>query len=207
MSDSTGNARLEAFCDGVFAIALTLLIIDIKVPSADQVTSTAALWRALGLLAPSVFAFILSFLVILITWVNHHAALKLVTRSCASFMYANGLLLLSVVFMPFPTALLAEYLFTDHAAPGVVLYNAVTVVQAIGWILVSRTAVQNQLTRGESARATMVENGRNGYYAVGLYSALAVAAVWFPLPVAVVTTLCWIFWLVRGVRMKDAWSA
>ena len=79
MVEAHANARLEAFCDGVFAIALTLLIIDIRVPSTDGIGSTAELWRALLHLAPPVFAFVLSFGIILITWVNHHGALGLVS--------------------------------------------------------------------------------------------------------------------------------
>jgi TMEM175 potassium channel family protein len=110
MTNPHANARLEAFCDGVFAIALTLLILDVKLPSPASITSTAELWRALRHLAPSVFAFGLSFSIILITWVNHHAALKLVTRSSASFIYANGFLLLSVVAIPFTAGLLGSFL-------------------------------------------------------------------------------------------------
>src|SRR5437870_91137 len=135
------NSRLEAFCDGVFAIALTLLIIDIKIPSTTEINSTAEFWIALKHITPSIFSFILSFAVILITWVNHHNGLKLVNKSNSTFYYANGFLLLTVVFIPFPTALLGEYLFTDHAAPAVVLYNAVLSLQSIGWILITATVL------------------------------------------------------------------
>lgn len=116
MMETNANARLEAFCDGVFAIALTLLIIDIGLPSMDTIRSTPELWRALLGLGPSVFAFVLSFAIVLITWVNHHGTLKLVSRSSAPFLYANGFLLLTVVFIPFPTSLLGPFLWTDHAA-------------------------------------------------------------------------------------------
>ena len=73
MEEKNSNARLEAFCDGVFAIALTLLIIDIKIPSTQNIKTTDEFWLALKHLTPSVFAFLLSFITILITWVNHHA--------------------------------------------------------------------------------------------------------------------------------------
>jgi Endosomal/lysosomal potassium channel TMEM175 len=96
MVEARPNARLEAFCDGVFAIALTLLIIDIKLPSTEGIGSTSELWRALQHLAPSVFAFVLSFGIILITWVNHQGTLELVHKSSASFIYANGFLLLCI---------------------------------------------------------------------------------------------------------------
>src|SRR5262245_56351642 len=143
MSESNPNTRLEAFCDGVFAIALTLLIIDIKIPSTIEINNTADFWQALKHITPSLFSFVLSFTVILITWVNHHNNLKLINKSSASFIYANGFLLLIVVFIPFPTSLLGEYLLTDHAAPAVVLYDFVLALQSIGWILMTGTAYKN----------------------------------------------------------------
>ena len=204
MAEAHANARLEAFCDGVFAIALTLLIIDIKIPSTDRIGSTPELWRALQHLAPSVFAFLLSFGIILICWVNHHGALKMVTRSTGSFIFANGFLLLTVVFIPFPTSLLGDFLWTDHAAPAVVLYDAVLAAQGIGWILVSGSALKNDLTRDESGTLTIRENNRNAYGALVLYSLLAIAAFWFPIASAIVTTATMIFWLILGIRLKHA---
>ena len=203
MAETNPNARLEAFCDAVFAIALTLLIIDIKVPSMEVIGSTSDLWHALQGLAPSVFAFLLSFAIILITWVNHHGTLKLVRRSTASFVYANGFLLLTVVFIPFPTSLLGEFLGTGHAAPAVVLYDGVLAVQAIGWILLLGTVLKNRLVDDDGA-ATLKENKRNGYFAFGLYSVLALAAFWFPVWVAVITTVSWIFWLSLGIALKHS---
>jgi uncharacterized membrane protein len=204
MADHNANSRLEAFCDGVFAIALTLLIIEIHAPERDSIETTAALWEKLRHLAPSVFAFVLSFCIILITWVNHHATIKLVHRSSASFIYANGFLLLTVVFIPFPTALLGQFIGSDHASPAVVLYNAVLAIQALAWIAVASTACGNGLCRDESAAATLGENGRKGYFAFVFYSVLAVLALWFPNAVAVATTASWLTWLVISIQMKHA---
>ena len=145
MAETNPNSRLEAFCDGVFAIALTLLIIDIKIPSTAEINNTPGFWHALKLIVPSIFAFVLSFIVILITWVNHHNSLKLISKSSPSFIYANGLLLLTVVFVPFPTSLVGEYISTDHASPAVILYDAVLALQAIGWILICNAALKDKL--------------------------------------------------------------
>ena len=202
MSEPNANTRLEAFCDGVFAIALTLLIIEIKPPAPATITNTADLWSALDHLKLAIFAFLLSFTIILITWVNHHATLKLVRGSSASFIYANGFLLLTVVFIPFPTALLGEFVGTDRGAPAVVLYNGVLAVQAISWVLLISTVLTNRLATNERSISTLRENRRHGYFAIGLYGTLAVAAFWFPTAAAIVTTLTWIFWAVLGIRMK-----
>src|SRR5262245_57892739 len=200
MADPNPNTRLEIFCDGVFAIALTLLIIDIRIPAPEEIGSTRELWLALRHLGPSIFAFVLSFAVILITWVNHHALFTLVNRSSSSFIYANGFLLLTVVFMPFPTALVGEYLLTGYAAPAVVIYNSVTAVQAVAWILVSGAALRGQLTRDDKSTLLMRGNRRNGYLAGVVYSLLAIIAVWFPLAIAIVTTMLWAYWLTLSLR-------
>lgn len=200
MADPHPNTRLEAFCDGVFAIALTLLIIDIKIPASEGIGTTREVWLALRHLGPSIFAFVLSFAIILITWVNHHALFKLVNKSSASFIYANGFLLLTVVFMPFPTALVGEYLLTDHAAPAVVIYNAVTTIQAVAWILVSGAALRSQLTKDEKSSSLMRDSRRNGYLAVVVYALLALIALWFPLAIAFATTMLWTYWLTFSLR-------
>lgn len=204
MTDAHENTRLEALCDAVFAIAMTLLILDVTLPSPESITSTSELWHALQQLAPSAFAFVLSFGIILITWVNHHATLKLVKGSSASFIYANGFLLLTVVAFPFPTRLLGDFLWTDHAAPAVMLYDAILAVQAIGWILVLGAALKNGLGMDEAAISRLRANMRHGYGAFLLYALLTVTAWWLPLAVAIVTTLSWIFWLALGLRTKHA---
>jgi len=200
LADPHPNSRLEAFCDGVFAIALTLLIIDIKIPASDGIRTTRELWLALAHLGPSIFAFVLSFAIILITWVNHHGLFKLVNKSSAGFIYANGFMLLTVVIMPFPTALVGEYLLTDHGAPAVVIYNSVTAVQAVAWILVSGSALRGRLTKDDKSTAVMRGSRRNGYLALVVYSLLALFAVWAPLAIAIVTTMLWTYWLILSLR-------
>jgi uncharacterized membrane protein len=202
MAEENQNSRLEAFCDGVFAIAITLLIIDIKIPSSELINNTADFWIALQHIVPSIVAFLLSFIIILITWVNHHAALKLVDKSSASFIYANGFLMLTVVFMPFPTSLMGEYILTDHAAPAVVLYDSVLVLQAIGWILLAQAALKNHLGKNEKSNVITRQNKKYGYFAFFLYSICAILAFWFPLTVAIFTILTWIVWLIWGFKLK-----
>ncbi len=203
MTETNPNSRLEAFCDGVFAIAITLLIIEVKLPSTAIISNTADFWLALLHMGPSIFAFVLSFGIILITWVNHHNSLKLVNKSSASFIYANGFLLLAVVFIPFPTALLGEYLLTDHSAPAVVLYVSTMSLQALGWILLMSAALKNRLCRDEQSIMRIRDSNRYGYFAFIIYSLCAVIAFWFPLTIAIVTTLIWVFWLIWGIMVKS----
>lgn len=197
------NARLETFCDGVFAIALTLLVIDLKVPSATNMGSAGDLWRAIGHLAPSFFTFLLSFSIVFITWVNHHQSMKVVDKSSAPFIYANGFMLLTIVIIPFPTSLLGEHLLTDHASPAVVLYSATFGMQSIAWTLLCYTVLRpERLVRSDAAAAQARRALRDSLFALAFYTGCAIVAVWLPLTIAAVITAAWILWLFYGIRLK-----
>lgn len=101
--------RLEAFSDGVFAIAITLLVLDIRVPDRG-LTGDYGLGAALAHAWPSYFAYLVSFLVIGIIWINHHRMFTAVRRVDRAVLFVNLALLLFVSALPFPTQLLAEYL-------------------------------------------------------------------------------------------------
>ncbi|MDP4236677.1 MAG: TMEM175 family protein, partial [Bacteroidota bacterium] len=173
------------------------------IPPSEAVTSTAGFWEALWLIAPSIGTFLLSFDIILITWVNHHGMMKFVDKSSAPFIYANGLLLLTVVFIPFPTSLMGEYLLTDHASPAVILLEVVLAVQSLGWIAVGSAALKGHLEKNAHAAAQIRNNMKFGYYALVVYTVCAVIAVWFPLAIAIITTIIWIFWLIFGLNLKE----
>src|SRR3954447_15493560 len=104
------KARLEAFSDGVFAIAITLLVLEIKVPPSGGAEALAhGLWE----LWPSYVGFAVSFITIGIIWVNHHVVLTTIESVDRALLFKNLLLLLTVSFIPFPTAVMAEYLRAD----------------------------------------------------------------------------------------------
>jgi uncharacterized membrane protein len=97
--------RVEAFSDGVFAIVITLLILDIRVPDVDY----SQLFSALVALLPRMFAYVISFGVIGVYWLAHHQSLQLVGKLNGFLIWLNLVYLLAVSFMPFPTALLGRY--------------------------------------------------------------------------------------------------
>lgn len=201
MAETHHNARLEAFCDGVFAIAITLLIIDVGLPATKEIGTTAEFWKALLNIAPQIYAFVLSFIVIFISWVNHHNFLKLVEKSSPPWIYANGFLLLTIVMVPFPTNLLGEYILTDHATPAVVAYNGVFTLQALGWVLISWSAAAGHLSRSEVAERKVLDTLRNGFFGIGVNTFLAVIALWLPRVSAGLTTLFWLYWLVYSIGL------
>ena len=115
--------RIEAFSDGVFAIAMTLLVLEIRVPKLDVATDTALL-HGLRELWPSFVAFAMSFAVVLIMWINHHELFRMVSRTDNRLLFANGFLMLMVTFIPFPTAVLAQYLGTPAGEVAAAFYCA-----------------------------------------------------------------------------------
>ena len=129
------TTRLEAFSDGVFAIAITLLVLDLTVPARDRLAGRS-LTHALGAEWPSYFAYLVSFAVIGIIWVNHHVLCGLIRQADRLVLFANLFLLLTVSVIPFPTRLLAEYLTASgdsHVAAAV--YSASMLAMAIAFTL------------------------------------------------------------------------
>src|SRR5258705_5357201 len=117
----TGSGRVEAFSDGVFAIAITLLILDVAVPPRDS-TPSGGLAEALGHQWPSYFAYLVSFLVIGIIWVNHHTVFANVRRVDRGGLFTNLALLLTGSAIPFPTHPFGEELTPgthSHIAAGI----------------------------------------------------------------------------------------
>jgi len=126
--------RIEAFSDGVFAIAITLLIIEIGVP---HVSGNESLASALGDLWPSYGAYVLSFVMIGIYWVNHHSLFRLFVRTDHYFLMLNVFFLMAIAFLPFPTAVLGEYLDNAQQRDAAVrLYSFGLLLPAFGWIVV-----------------------------------------------------------------------
>src|SRR5215469_12901770 len=118
-----GFGRILALSDGVFAIAITLLILEISVPAT---TGDAGLTKALLQLWPQYLAYVLSFLVIARFWVTHHVAFRLIGGYDAALVWLNLLLLLFVAFLPFPTTVLGEH----NGAPAAAVLYAASVILA-----------------------------------------------------------------------------
>jgi uncharacterized membrane protein len=116
---TTETGRVEAFSDGVFAIAITLLILEIKVPSAGSGELSAELLRQW----PAYVSFVISFAFIGIMWMNHHRLFTHIERCDDLLLVLNLLLLLGVTAVPFPTAVLAAHLGQPGQRTAVILFN------------------------------------------------------------------------------------
>jgi uncharacterized membrane protein len=145
------TTRLEAFSDGVFAIAITLLIIEVKVPSESEVEHARGLWAALSHHWPSYVGYVISFVTIGIMWANHHAVFTYVRKTDRGFLLANVFLLMTIAFLPFPTAVLADYLSSPQLRlEAAVFYGLALVLTAVGFNVVWFFGVRGRRLLGDS---------------------------------------------------------
>lgn len=196
------NQRLEAFSDGVFAIAITLLILEIKVPPLESVHSVDDVWRALGKLWPSFFALAWSFTIILISWIGHHNLVRTLDKTSSQFQLANGFFLFTVIFIPFPTAFMAEYLNTEYAQPAIVFYCFNNILHNIGWNLLHRYMLKPKpLVRAASIEAaTKAASGaKMGFF---IYLGIIIIAWWLSYVAIILSLLIWIYWLYLSIAFK-----
>jgi uncharacterized membrane protein len=198
------NARIEAFSDGVFAIAITLLVLELKVPPVASIHSMRDLWYGLFHLWPSYFAFTLSFGILLVSWVNHHYLFNILDKSSRHFLYANGFLLFTITFMPFPTALLAQYISTDYAKPAITLYCFGGVINSIGWNLLLHTIIKPQkLIRSEVSIKLFNKIKRSTQYGFVIYSIATIISFWFPIIALIINLILWIVWITLSITEKS----
>ena len=187
------TSRLEAFSDGVFAIAMTLLALELKVPHPAERTS-AALASALASEWPGYFAFVTSFFTVLIMWVHHHVIFRLVRRTDAALLFANGFLLLLVTVVPFPTAVVAEYWGSPAAPAAVTLYAGVFVGISLAFYFVLMSAFRKAVL-DENASEERIRRLRRDYrLGPPAYLTAAIAAPFSPWLAMAICTGLWIFW-------------
>jgi uncharacterized membrane protein len=188
------KTRTEAFSDGVFAIAITLLILEFKVPARHDAASNHDLVHALASLWPSLVAFLISFVTILVMWVNHHGFFSLLKDLDRPFLYANGFLLLMVVSLPFPTAVLAEHLQGPGAKAAAVFYCAMFVLVNVSYNVMYVAGTRKDFVRDDTSEHAL-KRVRNAYrFGFVWYSLAAVVAAFNATAGVVICSLLWLLW-------------
>ncbi len=174
MSDSSdqrhGLDRLVFFSDAVFAIAMTLLVVEVRLPPLP-VVSEAALAQALVALVPQYIGFVISFLVVGRFWVGHHRFFARLARCDERMVSLNLLFLLTIAFMPFPTTLISRF---PQTRVGVGVYAGWLILAGLANLLVEAHGVRAGL--GRAAAATELRRMARGGWAPVAVGALALAA-------------------------------
>ena len=172
--------RIEAFSDGVIAILITIMVLELKAPHDPTPASLAGLW-------PTFFAYILSFAIIAIYWVNHHYLIHLVTRVDAVILWANMNLLFWISLIPWVTV----YLGDNHALPfPVALYAAVSAAGALSFFFLRASIARHHDHHHEPEFQRLNKNmTRKNLIALLIYLAAIVAAfIYTPLALVLIAT-------------------
>jgi uncharacterized membrane protein len=127
------TGRITAFSDGVFSIAITLLVLNLQIPKG--ITSLTDLLNKLQALWPNLMSYVLSFVIIGIYWVAHHNMFHYIKRSDRMFLWINILLLMCVAFIPFPAGLLGQFSFVSQSS----LAKVAEIIYACNLILTNLT--------------------------------------------------------------------
>ena len=204
MAENKSLSRVEAFSDGVFAIAITLLILEIKVPPYKTIHSPNELFKAIIHLWPSFFAFLYTFGGILIQWILHHNVFTYMNKTSRPFLYANGFLLLTIVFSPFTAAMLAEYIDTEYAMLAIVFYGIASVVNSVAWFVFIRSINKPKRLLNDAYSSEEYDKLKKGNkFALIIYTSTTLLAIWFPYPALMINVALWILWTYLSLIEKE----
>lgn len=135
MNINMNKNRIEAFSDGVIAIIITIMVLELKIPELVKCAHEEDIWNALLSLVPKIMSYLLSFIVIAILWINHHSLFDKLPHSTSSLVWHNSFLLFVMSLIPLPTAFLAEHLHTIQAA---MFYGFIMFLNSFAFFLLRR---------------------------------------------------------------------
>jgi uncharacterized membrane protein len=185
-----GKARLEAFSDGVIAILITIMVLELKTPEGST-------WAALRALAPTFAAYGLSFLLLAIYWNNHHHMFHVTHRVTGAILCANLHLLFWLSLVPFTTAWAGE---TKMAPLPTALYGGVLFLAGAAFSLLSHTIIRSQ--GAHSPLRDAVGADVKGKLSVLLYAIAIALAFWHPRLSAAIYLTVALMWLVPDRRIE-----
>jgi uncharacterized membrane protein len=187
--------RLETFSDGVFCIAVTLLSIEIGVELHGQVTNKN-LQLALFEKWPICLAYVISFVNVLLAWMGHHGLFKILHKTNSAVMIINGLLLMLVALVPFPTKTLGLYLLSGALKTSVIFYTGYFVLISLAfrvlWFVANRQ--QGLLVPGITAKQIAITT-RNENIGLVCNSVIFIVSFINPWAALALSFLMWIYWI------------
>ncbi|WP_312285413.1 TMEM175 family protein [Chryseobacterium gleum] len=195
--------RIEGFSDGVFAIAVTLLVLDLHFPEENSIQNGNDLLVFLKNQWPAFLAFILSFFSIFIMWVNHHKIFKQIYSRNSAIMFANGLILFLVSAVSYPTALLARYFDGEASSVVVALYTGIFVLINLAYNLLWFLATWNKkLLRPGITDAAIKKIHNNYLYGLPIYVVALILSFWIPAVSLMIILGLWIFWALSSGKIE-----
>jgi uncharacterized membrane protein len=191
-----GTGRLEAFSDGVIAIIITIMVLELKAPEGHSIA-------ALVPLAPVFLSYVLSFIYVGIYWNNHHHMLHACDEITGGILWANLHLLFWLSLIPFATAWLGE----NHYSSGPsALYGAILLLSAVAWVILQRQIIKSQEGKRDILRQAIGDDFK-GKVSVMLYVVGIGAAFWQPRISLALYGLTALIWLIPDKRIENVVKA
>jgi len=162
---ANGTSRLEAFSDGVFAIAITLLILEVKVPTHQELQ--VGLFRALLEKWPSYLSFFIGFFTVLVCWIKHHYLFEHIFINRHSLILANSFTLFLVSFVPYPTAILSESFIEGDLQTAVRLFGVAYILMPCSYLVLSNF-VNNDIKSTYSSGERKLKKALNKIYVLAI---------------------------------------
>jgi uncharacterized membrane protein len=185
-----GKSRMEAFSDGVIAIIITIMVLEMKVPHGTDFAS-------LQHLLPVFLSYVLSFIYVGIYWNNHHHMVHTVKQVSAGILWANLHLLFWLSLLPFVTGWMGENHF---AALPIALYGVVLFMAAVAYFILQRSIIASQ--GGHSLLAQALGRDIKGKLSMVMYLLAIILANFYPWVAATIYALVALMWLVPDRRIE-----
>jgi uncharacterized membrane protein len=191
-----GTTRLEAFSDGVIAIIITIMVLELKAPEGHSIA-------ALVPLASVLLSYVLSFIYIGIYWNNHHHMLHACEETTGGILWANLHLLFWLSLIPFATAWLGENHFSSGPAA---LYGGVLLLCAIAWVILQQQIIKSQVGKRDILKQAVGDDWK-GKASVTLYVVGIAAAFWQPRISLLLYGLTAVLWFIPDRRIEKVVKA
>lgn len=190
--------RIETFSDGIFCIAVTLLSIEIGIEVKEGMTNES-LATALFHKWPILLAYVISFINVLLAWIGHHSLFKKINTTNSFVMITNGVLLMLVALVPFPTKTLGLFLLTGAFKTAVIFYTGYFVLISLAFRLLWYAAAKNKNSLVDSITEKEIKvftkNENLGLVCNSIIMAVAFVSPWTALALSFVM---WVYWIAMG---------
>lgn len=198
------TARLEAFSDGIFAVAITLLALEIGIKEYEGATNEN-LWQKIISNWPEYFTYFNSFATVLLMWMGHHKIFNRIWRANRSVILINGLLLLFVALFPFPTKMVGAFIGTGAVNTAVSVYAGFTGLIVVCMLLLNITIIKNPslVLKKNTSLPWFKTQVKQQVLAIVIYAIAAFVAFYSPAIALGITFLMWVFWAIVTKDTED----
>lgn len=191
------TARIEAFSDGIFGVAITLLAIEIGIAEYHGATNQN-LWESILEKWGEYFAYFNSFATVLLIWMGHHKIFNKIWRANHWIILLNGLVLLFVVLFPFPTKTVGTFIDTPAINTAVSFYAGYTGLIVLTMLLLNLGILNNSksIINPEKNIAWFYNQIKQQIVAICIYAVATIIAFYYPTFALILTFLMWIYWAI-----------